>query len=160
MGPPTARLLARIARGDRAAFTQLVATHDSRMVRLSYLVCGDAKLARDATQNAWQRLWATPPSLRDESKLGSWLLSVAANEARQLARRQRVGRLREIGAEAPSTADPDISDTPADRELLGLRYLLELSSQEIGAVLGISAEGARSRVHRLLVRLRRELADG
>jgi RNA polymerase sigma-70 factor (ECF subfamily) len=170
VGSAPERLLHRVARGDHSAFTELVAAHDSDMVRLCFLISSDAELARDATQNAWQRLWSKPPRLRDESKLRSWLLSVAANEARQMIRRRGIGRVREIQAESRSASlDNERSDDrldlqavlsrlePADRELLGLRFLFDMSSDQIGAHLGISAEGARTRLHRLLVRIRREL---
>jgi RNA polymerase sigma-70 factor (ECF subfamily) len=50
--------------------------------------------------------------------------------------------------------------TPDDRALIALRYGAELDSSEIGPLLGISASGARVRLHRLMGRLRRELDDG
>jgi RNA polymerase sigma factor (sigma-70 family) len=48
---------------------------------------------------------------------------------------------------------------PTDRALIALRYVAELSSDEIGRALGMSASGARGRLSRLLLRLRGELAD-
>ncbi|MCV0377552.1 sigma-70 family RNA polymerase sigma factor, partial [Microbacterium sp.] len=49
--------------------------------------------------------------------------------------------------------------TAAERELLALRFVLDMTSDEIGSHLGISAEGARSRLHRLINRLREEMID-
>ncbi|CAN5640549.1 sigma-70 family RNA polymerase sigma factor [soil metagenome] len=165
-------LLERVRRKDEAAMTQLVGAHDGEMVRLCYLVCGDRELARDATQNAWQKLWQSPPRLREGPRLRSWLLSVAANEARQAVRRRAVGRAKEIRAYGSGPmADPLSADLRLDlvsalaslneseRELLALRFVVGLSSAELGAHLGLSAEGARSRVHRAVVRLRAELGD-
>ncbi|MGH2454990.1 MAG: RNA polymerase sigma factor [Candidatus Limnocylindria bacterium] len=165
-----AGLLARVAGGDRDAFTRLVEAHDAEMARLCFIVCGDPELARDATQNAWQRLWHAPPQLRDATRLRSWLLSVAANEARQLARRRRRGSVLEGRHPDPQApADPgtrverlDVARLlaelePRDRELLALRYVLGLSSPELARQLGISPEGVRSRLHRLVSRLRTEL---
>ena len=165
-------LLDRVRRRDEAAMEQLVAAHDLEMVRLAYVLCGDRELARDSAQNAWHRLWQAPPRLHDETKLRSWLLTVAANEARQVVRRRRRGRVKEIAAYRPITS-PDARSidlrldlraalerlSVEERELIGLRYLLELSSAEIGEHLGLSAEGARSRLHRALANLRRELGD-
>jgi RNA polymerase sigma factor (sigma-70 family) len=166
------RLLDRVRQKDETAMVQLVAAHDGEMVRLAYLVSGDRELARDATQEAWHRLWHSPPRLRDESRLRSWLLSVAANEARQQLRRRQVGRVKEISAHRPTARLDDGSTdlrldlqaaltrlTPDERELIGLRFVLGMSSAEVGAHLGLSAEGARSRLHRAVVRLRRELGD-
>lgn len=162
-------ILASLERGDHAAFTRLVEEHDTDMIRLCFVICGDVELARDATQNAWHRLWRDPPHLRDETRLRSWLLSVAANEARQLARRRRRRAILEREAAARVTKEVevgiDIVDldralaglSPDERELLGLRYLIGLTSSEIGQHLGLTAEGVRTRLHRLLTRLRTEL---
>ncbi len=46
---------------------------------------------------------------------------------------------------------------PEERTLVGLRYAAGLDSAEIGVVLGMSASGVRSRLDRLLDRLRAEL---
>lgn len=154
------------------AFDRLVEVHGSSMLRLCYVICGDAEMARDAVQDAWQRLWHSPPDLRDEARLRSWLLSVAANRARELARRTRRGSVLEQQAIRPGTlSDPGAGIEQLDlvraldglepeaRELIGLRYLLGWTSQEIGIHLGLSPEGVRSRLHRLMERLRTEL-DG
>lgn len=155
---------------DPAAFAELVRLYDRDLVRVSFVVCGDAELALDAAQNAWQRLWRDPPKLRDEHKLHSWLLAVSANEARQLVRRRR--RLGVLEARiAPSTWVGDVSSedrldmrralaalSPDERELIGLRYVLEMPSQEIAQHLRVSAVAVRSRLHRLLGRLRKELS--
>jgi RNA polymerase sigma-70 factor (ECF subfamily) len=163
-------ILARVTRRDHLAFTRLVEAHDADMARLCFVICGNLELARDATQNAWQRLWRDPPRLNDESRLRSWLLTVAANEARQLARRRRRGAILEHrSARSEPAPRPDLGIervdleralariSPDERELLGLRYLLGMSSPEIATQLGLSAEGVRTRLRRLLARLRVEM---
>jgi RNA polymerase sigma-70 factor (ECF subfamily) len=164
-------LFDRVAAGDPAAFTEVVRLHDADMVRLCFVISGDAELARDATQQAWQRLWARPPDLRDGSKLRSWLLAVAANEARQLARhgraREALQRRIEASVAFGSQVDPagrlDLERalkvlSHSERELVALRYILGMDSGEIGSHLGISAVAVRSRLHRIIARLRKELA--
>jgi RNA polymerase sigma-70 factor, ECF subfamily len=164
------QIVARLARRDQAALTQLVAAYDADMVRLCFMVCGDHDIARDATQNAWYRVWSKPPELRDETRMRSWLLSVAANEARQIMRRRGIGRVREISAANPPLSfDAGRSDSridlaavlrglePDDRLLLGLRYGLDMNSTQIATHLGISPEGVRTRLHRLLARVRKDL---
>jgi len=163
-------ILARVARRDHLAFTRLVEAHDADMARLCFVICGDLELARDATQNAWHRLWRDPPRLNDDRRLRSWLLTVAANEARQLARRRRRGAILEHRSARPEPAPrPDLGIervdlervldriSPDERELLGLRYVLGMSSPEIATQLGLSAEGVRTRLRRLLARLRLEM---
>lgn len=88
-----------------------------------------------------------------------------------MLRRKRVGRVRELEARAERSGESSIDDRldleqllrglePSERELLGLRYVVQMSSMEIGQQLGLSAEGVRSRLHRLLERLRKDLRDG
>lgn len=49
---------------------------------------------------------------------------------------------------------------PADRQVIALRFVAGATSGQIGEHLGLSAEGARTRLSRALGRLRSELADG
>ena len=49
---------------------------------------------------------------------------------------------------------------PEDRALVALRYLADLDSTEIGTLTGRSASGVRTRLSRVLDRLRKELDDG
>ena len=109
---------------------------------------------------------ATP----EPSKLRSWLLTVCANEARQAGRRQRRGAQLEAKTVSGSLPKADRADDLADlrvalgrlsgaeRELLALRFAVGLPSAEIAEHLGLSPEGARTRLHRVLQRLRRELS--
>ena len=172
-GPLSEHVMVRLSRREQSALTELVTAYDGDMVRLCYLVSGDRELARDAVQNAWFRAWSKPPTLRDATRVRSWLLSVAANEARQMMRRRGIGRVRELAATRPAADfDPQASDArldltailrrldDADRELLALRYGLEMSSAEIAQHFGISSEGVRTRLHRLLGRMRKELGNG
>jgi RNA polymerase sigma-70 factor (ECF subfamily) len=145
-----------------------VEAHADEMTRLCFVICGDVEMARDAVQDAWQQLWVRTPELRDPTRLRSWLLSVAANRARELARRTRRGSvLEQRTASSSASTDPGARIERLDlvraldrlepdaRELIGLRYLFGMT--EIGEHLGLSAEGVRSRLHRLIERLRLEV---
>ena len=165
-------LIPLAAKGDKAAFTRLVETFHADMARLAYFVCGgNRELAEDAVQSAWAIAWSRLGTLRDHDRIRPWLLSVTANEARQLLRRQRqVTTVRlDFAEERLVGPDPFASAgsldmarvlarlKPEERTLVGLRYAAGLDSAEIGAVLGMSASGVRSRLDRLLDRLRAEL---
>lgn len=160
------------AAGDKAAFTRLVETFHADMARLAYFVCGgNRELAEDAVQSAWAIAWSRLGTLRDRDRIRPWLLSVTANEARQMLRQQRqmVAVHLEFAEERLAGPDPYASAAaldmgkvlarlkPEERTLVGLRYAAGLDSAEIGAVLGMSASGVRSRLDRLLDRLRAEL---
>ena len=59
----------------------------------------------------------------------------------------------------PTSGASSTTLDPTDRALIALRYVAELSSDEIGRALGMSSSGARGRLSRLLLRLRGELRD-
>jgi RNA polymerase sigma-70 factor, ECF subfamily len=169
-----AALLARARSGEREAFTELVQQHHAELVRIAYAVTGDLEAARDAVQLAWIKVWQRLPSIREPERLRAWLIAIAANEARQHVRAHRRRRVREITP--PPSDDGPVQDAftsavrfdldaallrlePAERGLLAMRYLAGLTAEEIGAATGLTASGVRSRLSRLIARLREELDD-
>ena len=163
-----AAVVARAAAGDRVAFTRLVAAHHADMLRLAGVIVGDPDIARDAVQTAWQRAWTGLRRVRDHDRIRPWLLSIAANEARQILRRRRPTEAEDLLAQMPDPVDHfedlDLRAAvnrlnPRDRELLGLRYVLGFSSVELASQFGLSPEGVRGRLKKLVDRLRSELTD-
>jgi RNA polymerase sigma-70 factor (ECF subfamily) len=167
-----ATTVAAAATGDVAALERIITRHHRDMARVCVLICGgDADLAEDAVQAAWSIAWRKLGSLRDPTRLRPWLVSIAANEARRLVRQRR--QVVEIPVAERSMAFDDPGHSPAsidlrnalgrlspeDRAILALRHVAGLDSSEIGRVVGMSASGVRSRLERLLARLRLELAD-
>ena len=86
--------------GDEAAFTRLVAAYHADMLRVAFVITGDADVASDAAQLAWQTAWRKLGHLREPDRIRSWLVAIAANEARQLTRRQRRRSVVEIAVAA------------------------------------------------------------
>ncbi len=160
------------AGGDELAFERLIAEHHASMARVAFAIAGDAETAGEAVQAAWSIAWLRLHHLRDQGRIGPWLVSVAANETRQLLRKQRRRSIVEIsvgppeGSPDPAT-DIDAMDlgralrklSPDERSLLALRYAAGLDSTQIGAATGMSASGVRTRLARLLQRLRVDLDD-
>jgi RNA polymerase sigma-70 factor (ECF subfamily) len=169
-----ADLVRLAAEGDHAAFAAIVRRHHLDVVRVGFVISGDGDTADQAAAATWVICWKQIRGLRDPERLKSWLCAIAANEARQLVRRQRRRSVVEIPVEiaaSPLSADPaarpgdlDLSNalarlSPEDRALVALRYVAGLNSTELGHALGMSASGTRARLGRLLERLRKELAD-
>jgi len=166
----TARLAAK---GDEAACARLVDDHYAPMVRAAFVITGDPETAREAVQGAWTIAWRQLGRLRDPERIRPWLVAIAANEARRLVRRQRRRSVIELSVRVDerSVGDPaaaiDLVDlgrvlrslAPDERALLAMRYVAGLDATEIGRHSGMSASGVRSRLARLLDRLRRELDD-
>jgi RNA polymerase sigma-70 factor (ECF subfamily) len=160
------------AQGDVEAFTRIVARHHHDMLKVSVAVCGDRTLAEEAVQAAWALAWRRLPSLRDADRLRAWLMSIAANQARDAVRRQRRRPVVELdvadreGASNPADRPGDIDLRnamakldPTDRALVALRYVAGIDSSELGRALGLSSSGTRARLARILDRLRMELGD-
>jgi RNA polymerase sigma-70 factor, ECF subfamily len=170
----TAALISRAVAGEEAAFARIVAAHHNDMTRVCYVIAGDLDVADEAVQAAWAIAWRKLPTLREPDRLRPWLVSVAANETRQLLRRHRRRSVIELSVAdstathepdpAGRTADIDLANAlarlePKDRTLLALRYVAGFDSRELARATGRSPSGTRARLARLLDRLRTELRD-
>jgi RNA polymerase sigma-70 factor (ECF subfamily) len=165
--------VALAAAGDETAFARIINAHHDHMTRVCFVICGDLDVADEAVQAAWPIVWRKLGSLRDPARLRPWLVSVAANEARQLIRRRRrrtVVELSLVGSmgfgvdPAGAVGDLDLTNAlarldPDDRALLALRYVAGFDSTELARATGRSPSGTRARLARLLGRLRTELSD-
>lgn len=171
-GPTIGTLLDAVTSRDAEAFATLVERFDDDLVRLAFVISSDLATAEDAAQATWERLWRRPPRLQSPDKLRSWLLTVAANEARTSLRRRR--RRQEIEAVVRRSAEGRTTDrrdamldvekavsrlSRQEREIVGLRFALDLPAAAIAAHLGLTESGARVRLHRAIQKLRKDLAD-
>lgn len=169
-----ARAIPLAASDDQATFARIVQAHHGDMTRVCYVICGDLDLADEAVQSAWPIIWKQLRTLKDPTRLRPWLVTVAANEARQLLRHRRRRIVVELSVAPGSdiayadpagrTADLDLVNAlakldPDDRALLALRYVAGFDSTELARATGRSASGTRARLARLLDRLRTELRD-
>src|SRR5687768_772571 len=100
-----AQAVSAAAAGDQVAFARIVAEFHVDMVRVCQVITRDADAANDAVQDAWGICWRELPRLRDPERLRSWLIAVAANQARQILRRQRRRVVTELRAEGPRDDD-------------------------------------------------------
>ena len=167
-------LVLRAAAGDELAFARLIAEHNAAMARVAYVIVGDREMTLDAVQSAWTIAWRRIGGLRNPALIRPWLVAIAANEARQQRRRDRSRPVVDISFALETTGSMDPSDTADvvdleralrnldadDRRLLALRFVAGLESPEIAHHLGLSASGVRSRLSRLIDRLRTELETG
>jgi RNA polymerase sigma-70 factor (ECF subfamily) len=172
-GHELAAMVERAVAGDELAFARIVAAHHEDLTRVAFVVTRDLELSHDAVQEAWTLAWRHLPRLRDRERLRPWLVSIAANQARQVARRARRRTIVEIGVADESRRDRradsegwaldlDLRNAlarlePDDRALLALRYVAGLDSTELAAFSGLSPSGTRARLARLLAVLRKEL---
>ena len=159
--------------GDETAFATIIRAYHDDMTRVCFVICGDLDIADEAVQAAWPIVWHKLRGLRDPDRLRPWLVSIAANEARQLIRRRRRRTVVELAMADAATpgvdpavrvGDLDLANAlarldPDDRALLALRYVAGFDSTELARATGRSPSGTRARLARLLDRLRSELGD-
>ena len=166
--------------GDRTAFGHLVRRHAPVAKRMAVL-WGAGPDADDVVQDAFVKAYAALPRFRADGEFRGWLLTIVRNETRNLFRSRGRRVAREELAQLPQ-GDLAFADDPAAaalgavrrgellagvrglpvelREVVACRYLLELTEAETAAALGIPAGTVKSRLHRALTMLRKEVADG
>jgi len=167
-----AGVLASAAAGDDVAFARIVAEFHEQLYSICMLICRDRPMAEEALQSTWSIAWRKLGSVRQPERLRPWLVSVAANEAKQLLRKRRRRSDLEVVAETshrPGGIDPatgvagiDLRAAierldPDDRALLAMRYVAGFNASELSGALGLTPAGVRTRLKRLLARLREDL---
>lgn len=179
--PDEAALIARSRGGDANAYACLVQKHQEVAFRTAYACTGNAADAEDAAQEGFVKAYRALGRFRDGAPFRPWLLAIVANEARNrrrsATRREalvlRAGRDRTAGDAAQSPEAAVLATerremlaaalgrlNDRDREIIVLRYLLELSEEETAAAAGCRVGTVKSRLSRAMERLRSEMGDG
>ena len=167
----------RAAAGDEHAYAQLVARH-SALARRTAGLLGAGDDAEDVVQEAFVKAYRQLGTFRGDSSFRSWLLTIVANETRNLhrSRQRRTGLLQRAAAaggqadERDHAVDAALSAerreelvaalkqlSPADRDVLVYRYLLDLSEAETAQLLDRPKGTVKSRASRALAKLRTQL---
>jgi RNA polymerase sigma factor (sigma-70 family) len=166
--------VARSRDGDLDAYAVLVARYTLRAHRAAWLL-GAGEDADDVVQEAFVKAFRALPKFRAGERFAPWLLTIVANETKNLLRsrhRRNALTLRLLALE-PDAATPD---TPFDeavagerrarllgavnalpdreRQALICRYFLDLSEAETAQVLRWPLGSVKSRTSRALGRLR------
>ena len=166
-------LIASAQLGDRQAFAGLVLRHQAGVIGFIYRMCGDPRLAEDAAQEAFVRVWQNLNNYKPQYAFRSWLYRIAANAALDVLRRERPNTPIEslpLADKAPTPEQAAEQDQRAAqvrravsrlseplRLVLVLREYEGLSYQEIAAALEIPIGTVMSRLNTARAQLRREL---
>lgn len=168
-------LVAQSLEGRREAFGELVLRHQKRVYNVARAMLGDAHAAEDLAQEAFLHAYRALPSYRAEGRFSAWLRTIVT----RLCLNHRRDRRREVpwaelaGHAAEATAGPDsrvgewercdavrraiASLAPDYRAVIVLRYLEDLSYEEIARHLKVPVSTIETRLHRAKKQLRQRL---
>jgi RNA polymerase sigma-70 factor (ECF subfamily) len=169
-------LMLRAQQDDKEAFETLVRRYLSLVQTLATRILGHGDAGRDAAQEVFLDLWLHRERYRNEGRFRSYLTTLVLNRCRDATRRAGAEQRRRDGlAREKKPPPPDPTDgihhqqssqqlqqaleqlEAPDRELLVMRYGMELGYEEIATQTGRPTGTLRSRVFHVLKKLRRHL---
>jgi RNA polymerase sigma-70 factor, ECF subfamily len=163
-------LIRAAQQGDTSAFKQLYEQYYDRVYGLIYYSLIDGHQAEDALQTVFVKVFQALPFFRLESSFLTWIYRVALNECKNRNRRRKIFIPLSWISDALSHPDPaptpDVVHAsqelglhvreavmnlkPEYRTVVVLKYLEELSYEEISSILGCSPGTVGSRLNRAL----------
>jgi RNA polymerase sigma-70 factor (ECF subfamily) len=144
-------------------FDAVIGPHLDAGYRTALAILQNPDEAHDAVQESALKAWRKLHQLREGSPARPWFLAIVANHCRSERRKHwwSVVRVPEVGRadQEFQTDNVDIDRALAtlprdDRLALFLYFYLDLPLEEVGAVLGVSPGGAKTRVYRAAKKLR------
>ena len=172
-------LIAQILQGDRQAYAQLVGRYQDGVFAFLWRMGLRRALIEELAQETFVRAWCHLGDFEPErAAFSTWLFAISRNLA--LNEINRAGHRREVAAEDDlelASADEGPPEAlarkrsslrlhaalgrldPAQRSVLGLCYLSELSIAEVAVIEGISAGAVKVRLHRARHALRLSLEN-
>jgi RNA polymerase sigma-70 factor (ECF subfamily) len=168
-------LIARVLAGDQGAERTLYDRYVDQVWRMTWRFAGDSDRAADWTQETFIRVFRRLGDFRGESKLGTWIGSIAVSVSlgglRSAKRRAERDAPLDAGAQVadltPRRADADLGErlhraieALADgyRSVFLLHDVEGYTHEEIGQMLGVTPGTSKAQLHRARGRLRESLA--
>lgn len=177
--------LVRLAReGEREAFAELVGLYQDKLYHLAYRMLYQAQEAEDIVQETFLRVYANLHRYDETQKFSTWIFRIATNLCIDRIRKRKANFSLDAELSDGEGSDwysmlPGDEPTPESRLMLTetqeqirsaidglpekyraiviLRYLHDLSLQEIGEIMGMPVTTIKTRVHRGREALRNKL---
>jgi RNA polymerase sigma-70 factor (ECF subfamily) len=168
-------ILARLRRGDDAAFAEIFRAHYAVLVIAADRVLNDRAAAEDVAQEAMLEFWRRRDALPDDTRVRAYLYQSVRNRSLNHIRHLRVARRAEPDLPLPSASAPTdaaaltgeldvamkaaVRGLPADvRETFQMSRVDGLTYSEIAKTQNISVKTVEARMGRALRTLRDRLA--
>ncbi|MBM3740331.1 MAG: sigma-70 family RNA polymerase sigma factor [Acidobacteria bacterium] len=175
-------LVRRAQSRDQAAFQELIRRSASTSMRLALSIVKNRQEAEDQVQNSFLKAWQALGSFRSDAKFSTWLRTIVANHSLMHLRASRRAHLEsfDLGRDDGPVVEPaDLSAghesalgnrqmtdqlrrelrlLPSTfKEVLELRDIQELSTEEVASRLGITEAAVKSRLSRARQMLRQRM---
>jgi len=172
---PDHLLIRQMAEGQTQALDELYARYGPGILNFLFARLNDRQLAEEVLQDVMLAAWRSAPNFRGESKVLTWLLTIARNRAINTQRKRRPTLVElndEVKLQANDTGPLEkvskldkyealragLDQLPdAQREVLVLVFFHQLSGAEVAEMLNISVGTVKSRLFRAKEMLRRVL---
>ncbi|MCH8989463.1 MAG: sigma-70 family RNA polymerase sigma factor [Chloroflexi bacterium] len=162
--------------GDREAFRHLVESYEDVLYGTAYLMTGNTALAEEHVQEAFLSAWRGIRGFRTGRPVKPWLVRILVNTVMTQRRRQSVPvdplnvAAAHSGAGDPAELAESIESGQRVRQAISalsfehntvvtLRFFAGLTVPQVAHALGRREGTIKSRLHRALQHLRRELEE-
>jgi RNA polymerase sigma-70 factor (ECF subfamily) len=180
------RMIASIVAGDGQLFHELIRPYERRVYAMALSFLRNEADAEDAAQETFLKAFRNLAGFRGDAKFGTWLVSIALNEARSRIRHRAALRMESLDGPEDEQGQPspallrDWKEIPSEtlerkevrallqkavialpliyREVFQLRDVEQLNVQEAAEALGITVSSVKVRLHRARIMLQKALA--
>ncbi|GAX88412.1 RNA polymerase sigma factor SigW [Effusibacillus lacus] len=169
-----AKIVTRAQKGDRIAFAELVELYKDKLYNLSYRMLGNPHDAEEMTQEAFLKAYANLKKYDSRHKFSTWIYRIATNCCIDRLRKKKA----DYSLDAPLDSDDggdmysvlSSGDSPefhviareqrfelqsaieqlppSYRAVVILKYIEDLSMQEIADILALPVSTVKTRLHR------------
>ena len=176
--PDEKSLVERAQRHDAEAFAQLYEEHFDKIYRYIALKIGDRTQAEDMTQQVFLKALRSIASFKPRGfPFSAWLFRIAHNLVVDYLRKRSKRLAAPLPDSIPASHDSDPQQvveqkldieqlliatqhlTPAQREVISLRFTSELPINEVARTMGKSQGAIKALQHSAIVALRRALQE-
>ncbi len=153
------------------AYQELMERHDRLMFGVCLRLVGNRQDAEDITQDVMLKVFGKLGSFEGRSSFKTWLVRVTRNACKDWLKKKVISRqYAETLANEPqeqSTIEYEENRliellkelSPVDREILTLRFVADLSLQEIADTTDLSLSATKMRLYRAIERLQKLATD-
>lgn len=165
-----------VLRGDKEQFRHIIKACNQPLYRTALVILKNPADAQDAVQSAYLKAYTHLDTFRGDSAFLTWITRILINECKMmLRRRKQTSTLEQDEVRSKQSLNEDAVDTMHKNQIKGIlesavldlpekyrmvyvvREVNDFSTQKTAAMLGISEENVKIRLHRAKAIIRENL---